>query len=264
MVKKYIFHDVKTYIESFGYRLLSNEYINNHTKLLIECSEKHKIEISFKRFKNQKQRCMICNKTYRYKYIDIKNYIEKEGYTLLSDSYINPQTKLKMKCPKGHVFEKTFNNFSFHNQRCPICHNINYRKEKHHKWKGGHTKLSEIIRQHGQYKQWQINSIQKYGRKCIISGKKADEIHHLKPFNYFIHEYFDCTVTEKINNIDNYKGKIINQFFKEHNKQSGVPLSKEIHKEFHRIYGKVKTTKEDFEQFYYDKTGNTFMEDNYG
>ena len=35
-------------------------------------------------------------------YEEVKNYIELQGYQLLSEKYINNHTKLKMICDKGH------------------------------------------------------------------------------------------------------------------------------------------------------------------
>ncbi|MFW6377676.1 MAG: hypothetical protein ACOCZ5_03420 [bacterium] len=42
MPKKLTYEHVKSYIESFeGYKLLSEEYENNRTKLKIQCPEDH-------------------------------------------------------------------------------------------------------------------------------------------------------------------------------------------------------------------------------
>lgn len=49
----------------------------------------------------------------------IKKEIEKEGYKLLSTEYINANTKLKIKCDKGHKFRMRWSSFQ-QGQRCPI------------------------------------------------------------------------------------------------------------------------------------------------
>lgn len=54
--------------------------------------------------------------TYEY----VKKYIESQGYKLLSTSYINAHTKLKVMCPHGHVYEVIFNNFQ-RGRRCKKC-----------------------------------------------------------------------------------------------------------------------------------------------
>jgi hypothetical protein len=51
----------------------------------------------------------------------VKNQIESiDGYKLLSNQYIRSKNKLKIQCPKNHIFEKTHSDFK-QGQRCPIC-----------------------------------------------------------------------------------------------------------------------------------------------
>ena len=54
--------------------------------------------------------------TYEY----VKEQIESEGYKLLSTEYINNKIKLKIQCPKGHIFYMSWANFKVGN-RCSIC-----------------------------------------------------------------------------------------------------------------------------------------------
>ena len=129
MNKKWNYEDVKKYIESFGYKLISKEYINNKTKILIQCDKGHIYETTFNNFKNKKSRCPICNGGIKYTYEYIKEYIEGFGYKLLSKEYMNARTKLKVECPKGHIYEVTFDNFK-QGYRCPYCAgNIKYTYE---------------------------------------------------------------------------------------------------------------------------------------
>lgn len=52
---------VKEYIESFNYQLVSTRYIGNHEKLQMRCPSNHSFKMSFDGFKNQEQRCPICD-----------------------------------------------------------------------------------------------------------------------------------------------------------------------------------------------------------
>ncbi len=52
----------------------------------------------------------------------IRDDINKFGFELISDKYINSKTKLKIKCPKGHIY-KTIWNVWQRGFRCPICSN---------------------------------------------------------------------------------------------------------------------------------------------
>jgi AraC-like DNA-binding protein len=58
--KQKTFAEVKNYIHSFNYKLLSNCYINNSTKLKIECSCKHIFYMDYAHFKRG-ERCSKCS-----------------------------------------------------------------------------------------------------------------------------------------------------------------------------------------------------------
>ena len=63
----------------------------------------------------------------KWNYELVKDFIEKEGYFLLSDNYIKVHDKLTIKCPQGHIFEMSFNNFK-KGQRCKQCDILSRRK----------------------------------------------------------------------------------------------------------------------------------------
>lgn len=120
MPKRNTFQEVEKYIESFGYKLLSKEYINNKTKLKMLCPNKHIIDIRFDHFK-QGTRCSHCANNFRLTIEYIRTEVEKEGYKLISEKYVNNHTPLVMKCPKGHITNTIiWNNFK-NGSRCPIC-----------------------------------------------------------------------------------------------------------------------------------------------
>lgn len=121
---KHNYDYVKTYIEKFGYTLLSNEYINAKTKLKLSCSHGHIFQITFANFKTG-YRCPKCSiikqsESMKFSYCYVKDYIEKYGYELLSEDYVNCKTKLRIKCNEGHEFNMTFDNFK-NGTRCPKC-----------------------------------------------------------------------------------------------------------------------------------------------
>jgi hypothetical protein len=62
-------------------------------------------------------RCFECRKN-SYEYV--KDQIEKEGYTLLSKEYKNNKTKLKVRCPKGHIYYVAWSTWK-NGGRCLIC-----------------------------------------------------------------------------------------------------------------------------------------------
>lgn len=119
---------VKSEIERTGYTLLSTEYINNREKLDLKCPNNHYYSVSYSNFK-QGKRCPTCrneklNKKYKKNIQEVKTDIEKiEGYLLISDTYINSDKKLEIRCPNGHLFFMSYKNFHNVGQRCPYCQN---------------------------------------------------------------------------------------------------------------------------------------------
>ena len=128
MGKKLSYEYVKEYIESFNYQLLSDTYKDSKTKLLIKCPEGHEYEVTWSNFKTG-YRCPICygNKKYTYEYV--KGYIESFNYQLLSDTYINNNTKLLVRCPLDHEYYVIFANFQS-GKRCPFCKALKVSNDK--------------------------------------------------------------------------------------------------------------------------------------
>jgi len=123
--KEWTYTRVKKYIESFGDKLLSKEYISSKHKLTIRCKNGHIYKIKFNDYRNG-HRCAVCAGNKKLTYESVKHYITQHGYTLLSKSYVNSQTKLVLKCPHEHVYEATFSKFKS-GHRCPKCAIINKR-----------------------------------------------------------------------------------------------------------------------------------------
>lgn len=115
---------VKSYVEEKGYKLFSKKYINSRTKLKLMCPNGHIFEISFSNFQKGRrcsyERYEKSSKKQRHSYEYVKKYIEKRKYELISKTYRNGRIKLKIKCPKGHIFKMSFGCF-VRGQRCPIC-----------------------------------------------------------------------------------------------------------------------------------------------
>ena len=123
MGKKFSYEEVREFIESVGYKLLSKEYIDAKHKILVKCpNEEHlPYEVSFGNFKHG-SRCPHCNIDNRRNNIeDIKKYVEKEGYKLITTEYKDRSQKLEMICPKGHTTFISWGNFK-KDRRCSECY----------------------------------------------------------------------------------------------------------------------------------------------
>lgn len=164
------FEYVKEFIEKEGYKLLSNEYHTNQTKLLVKCKNpNHKpYETTFAQFQ-QGKRCKECrDDSYRFSYEYIKNYIESFGYTLISNNYKNANTKIEVQCDKKHeTYSVKFSDFQA-GFRCPHC-----------KSSKGENKISEIL------DTYNINYIKQY--------KFEDcKFYNYLPFDFYLPDYNCC------------------------------------------------------------------------
>jgi uncharacterized paraquat-inducible protein A len=65
MLKKFTYEQIKSYIESFNYKLQSKTYKNNNTKLEIKCPEDHIYKVTYGNFQKG-SRCPECNNSKMY------------------------------------------------------------------------------------------------------------------------------------------------------------------------------------------------------
>ncbi|HLD91603.1 MAG TPA: hypothetical protein VI911_11450 [Patescibacteria group bacterium] len=119
MSKKLTLEKVRQYIENFGYRLISTEYINNHTNILVQCNKQHIYSVRFNNFISGK-RCPHCCGGIKFTLEQVRAKLESCSYTLLSVGYTNSHTDLEIKCPNNHIINMSYNAFS-RGCRCIIC-----------------------------------------------------------------------------------------------------------------------------------------------
>ena len=121
-------------------------------------------------------------------------------------------------------------------------------REKHYNWKGGVTPLQESIRKSKKYKEFTQICLKKVNYTCLISQKTGDElhVHHIKGFAKILEE----------NNITTKRQAMkCKELWDENNI---VVLSEKWHVEekidnslaFHRLYGKINFTEEDFYEWF--------------
>lgn len=115
--------------------LLSNEYINNKTPLLIRCSCGNIFERKFSNINKNFIQCKECtNKMRSEKYREsievVINTINSTGCEYISGKYENERSLLKIRCRCGKIFEKSYAKFISGQDRCPDCGNENVRNSK--------------------------------------------------------------------------------------------------------------------------------------
>ncbi|MBV5347136.1 HNH endonuclease [bacterium] len=117
-MKKLTYAYIKQFFEEEGYTLLPQEYINAKQKLNFVCNNGHTHAISWDHF-GRGVRCRFCSSP-NVTYLDVKQFFELNGYTLLSKEYINNNTKLKCVCPNGHTSDIDWAHFK-KGVRCTSC-----------------------------------------------------------------------------------------------------------------------------------------------
>lgn len=123
MPKKLTYAFIKKQFEKEGYKLLSGEYINNKQKLEYECPNRHKHSVRWNSWSASHHRCPYCAGQGKPTIEEIREAFRKEGYTLLTEEYVNNKKKLEYVCPKGHLHKISWKEWACMGNRCPYCSN---------------------------------------------------------------------------------------------------------------------------------------------
>ena len=176
---------------------------------------------------------VYCKNKWQSENVRGKNHPNWNNHTL-KGKYVKENSPLwiprkKVICPNCGLefeveecqFNRTVNNFC-----STACSHMYYRGEKHPVWRHDLTQEDrERKRNYTEYRQWVKNVFERDNWTCQLTGQVGGnlEVHHL-----------DCYADFKDKRTD------IN---------NGITLSKEVHRLFHKIYGKKHNTKEQFEEF---------------
>jgi len=127
--QKLTIESVRQHIESFGYRLLSTQYVSVSTKLEIVCPNQHRYLASYNSFQ-QGKRCPECAGVKKIHTLEsVRQHIESfQGYQLLSTVYVNVMSKLDITCPKFHLYSVSYSKFQ-QGRRCPECAGVKINKQ---------------------------------------------------------------------------------------------------------------------------------------
>ena len=131
--RKFTYNEVKEFIESEGYKLLSKEYVNSHSKILVRCPEGHEYWVKYYAFK-QGKRCAKCRKCAKWEEVEVKEYLKEHNCEWVGGKYKNNHSQLILRCSIGHTFSTTLKSFKRH-PVCKICWKSDPRNNPN--WRGG-------------------------------------------------------------------------------------------------------------------------------
>ena len=249
---------VREYIESQECLLLSDEYINSKQKLKIQFSCGHIGEIVWDSFKAG-NRCRKCGyvKTAQKKTKTL-DMVESELFKMHDSNiqirnYCGMDKKADFKCIIcGYEWTTYAASVITSGKGCKICSFKNISGNKSPNWKGGKVSVGGHFRRI--IRNWRKESIKLNNSLCIITGNKAEVVHHLYSFREIILEAFDNLKIDYKFALSDYNEeelKIIDAEIINVNKKhgDGIPLTKKVHEKFHLIYSAKKFKPEDFYDF---------------
>lgn len=181
---------------------------------------------------------------------DIQIFLDAYNYKLLDHIYKTIKTKLLIKCDKNHLFKMDLDSLK-RGCKCPKCQLENRSRENHYNWKGGISSIHGYLR--NQLNDWRTLSVTKSNYRCVITGDKFDDIHHLYSFNKIVKEVLlesKISLKESISDYNENELNTLSKLIKDKHiiYGEGVCLSHSIHNLYHKIYGYDNTLKQ-FEEF---------------
>lgn len=102
--------------------------------------------------------------------------------------------------------------------------------------------------------EWKIMSMRNCNFKCVITGERFDEIHHLYGFNKMVDETLEILNIDKNLNVSEIDKSVLSLILKtfrdiQSKYPPGVCLKKELHTQFHILYGYGDNTIEQWDEF---------------
>jgi hypothetical protein len=103
----------------------------------------------------------------RFSYEYVKTFLENKGFELLSETYINSNSKLKMKCSKGHIINVPYSKIRDRGT-CSMCASSR-----------GEIKISEVL------KKYEID----FQKEKRFDDCRNIETNYRLPFDFYLPKY---------------------------------------------------------------------------
>ena len=244
MGKKLKYEDVYHEFESRGYQLLDDKHISSVTPMRFICPKHGVQSIYFGNLKSGSG-CKLCSierraTKSRYSVEDVAKMIEKQGYTMLDDKYINNDTNIRCLCPKHGEFYVKLRHLN-EGHACKKCGFDKNRGSKNKSWTGGHWK-SDLMFRH-LMKPWVQECLSDANYTCEITGKRGKlNVHHMFPFKEILKltlEDVGIDYKDKFGEYTQQERDIILSRLDYNNRKLAQPvvMLESIHKKFHQFCG---------------------------
>lgn len=123
---KHNLESVSKFVEEYGFTLLSREYINDYTKLILQDKEQYIYSVGYSIFKtNLSSKKFSKSNPFTIRNIKLWCKLNNKPFELISEEYNGASIQMKWKCLKencGEIFESTWSNTSC-DCGCPYCSN---------------------------------------------------------------------------------------------------------------------------------------------
>jgi hypothetical protein len=256
MSRKYTIEEVREQIESVpGYKLLSTEYKDSHTKIEVLCPVGHIYQVK-RNCWQQGDRCRLCGfkiiaqkktkpieervqKVVKEKRVNprkltteyVKDFVKQRGFTLLNE-YTGSSNKILLRCPNNHEIAIAYGSFQ-QGRGCLECstqikRGTNYVKNRTKKRIGSESNKSPVSYD-PKHHEWRKLIYAKFNytcQKCSFSGRSGNRIlnaHHIESY----------TKNESLR----------------YDLENGICLCNRCHTIFHRTYGFKGFTRADLEDY---------------
>lgn len=113
--------EIRRLFEEEGYTFIDISYYSDKLKYI--CPKGHVGEISLGNWRSG-NRCSHCYGNAKLTFDYVKDKIESEGYTVLSDGYKNNRDKLHLVCPNNHDYFASWFDWNSNCVRCYKCKEI--------------------------------------------------------------------------------------------------------------------------------------------
>lgn len=219
-------------------------YINAKTPFnyLCRCGAVSSIRSTNLISKGYKSLCSICSKVELS--ITPKQLVETAKQSFLSkcslygstpdlSTYQNARSRISITCSCGNVFEKMWCNLSHENEHatCVSCTRKHFVAENHPSWNPELTDEDRAGRTGDLRNLEWIRQVLRAGNyRCAITGERTRDLaaHHIYNYGHYPELRYEVS--------------------------NGVLLRRDLHIEFHNKYGYGHNTKEQFMEFFQDKT----------